>query len=137
VAENRLEITENSEARRGWSSSFSHFRVVESREVLESLKQFLPDAGESQIRAWSDSIPSLQREVGEAIDAHADASGFTTILEYELPLDSKRADVVVLTKSAVIVIELKGKKIPSDSDIDQAAAYGRDLRNYHAACVLV
>ena len=32
------------------------------------------------------------------------------------------------------MIELKGKTTPSDSDIDQAAAYGRDLRNYHAAC---
>ena len=134
MAENVPKITAIGEARRGWSSSFSRFRIVESREVLMSLKQFVPDAGESQIRAWRDSIPPLQREVGEAIDTRPDASGFTTILEYELPLDSRRADVVVLTKSAVIVIELKGKTTPSDSDIDQAAAYGRDLRNYHAAC---
>jgi len=122
------------EARRGWSSDFARFRVVDDAVVLQGLRSFLPDAGEPQIRAWRDSIPPLQREVGEVIDTDPSAGGFTTILEYELPLDSRRADVVVLTDRAVVVIELKGKERPSESDIDQAAAYGRDLRHYHAAC---
>lgn len=122
------------EARRGWSSDFSRFRVVDGAVVLQGLRAFVPDAGEPQIRAWRDSIPPLQREVGEVIDADPIAGGFTTILEYELPLDSRRADVVVLTDRAVVVLELKGKERPSESDIDQAAAYGRDLRHYHAAC---
>jgi hypothetical protein len=122
------------EARRGWNSDFARFRVVDARTVLESLRAFIPDAGESQIRAWRESVPPLQHEVGEVIDQQPDASGFTTILEYELPLDSRRADVVVLTDRVVIVLELKGKAWPSESDLDQAAAYGRDLRHYHAAC---
>jgi hypothetical protein len=32
------------------------------------------------------------------------------------------------------VIELKGKEAPSQADIDQAAAYARDLRCYHREC---
>ena len=108
--------------------------MVDGDLVLHGLRAFVPDAGEHQIRAWRDSIPPLQREVGEVIDADPAASGFTTILEYELPLDSRRAYVVVLTDRAVVVLELKGKERPSESDIDQAAAYGRYLRHYHAAC---
>ena len=33
-----------------------------------------------------------------------------------------------------MVIELKGKATPSDADVDQAHAYARDLRCYHAEC---
>jgi len=41
---------------------------------------------------------------------------------------------VLLTSGGVVVLELKGKIQPSQADIDQAAAYARDLRNYHRAC---
>ena len=33
-----------------------------------------------------------------------------------------------------MVIELKGKRFPTQADLDQAAAYARDLRNYHREC---
>jgi hypothetical protein len=122
------------DARHGYSSSFARFRVVDGDVVLRDLQAFVRDAGESQIRAWKQSIPPLQVEVGEVVDRDPAASGFTTILEYELPLDSRRADVVILTDRAVVVLELKGKREPSESDLDQAAAYGRDLLHYHAAC---
>ncbi len=39
-----------------------------------------------------------------------------------------------LAKGSVIVMELKGKLKPSQADIDQAAAYVRDLRCYHQEC---
>lgn len=62
------------------------------------------------------------------------ASRFSAILEYELPLESRRPDVVLLLAGGVAVIELKGKAVPSLADIDQAAAYARDLSCYHAEC---
>lgn len=68
------------------------------------------------------------------LDREADAVGYTAILEYELPMESRRSDVVLLVRGSVVVLELKGKEIPSQADVDQAAAYARDLQCYHAAC---
>jgi hypothetical protein len=98
------------------------------------LQDFLPDVADSQIRAWDDSIPKLQREVGESLDAHPLSAGYTAILEYQLPLEFRRPDVLLLVGSAVIVLELKGKEAPSQADLDQTAAYARDLRAYHRDC---
>jgi hypothetical protein len=66
--------------------------------------------------------------------ADPDAPQYTAILEYELPMESRRPDVVLLVDGAVVILELKGKLRPSQADIDQAAAYARDLRCYHRAC---
>lgn len=49
-------------------------------------------------------------------------------------MESRRADAVFLLHESVVVMELKGKSRPSDADIDQAHAYARDLRCYHAEC---
>jgi hypothetical protein len=56
------------------------------------------------------------------------------ILEYELPLEFRRPDVIFLVGKAIVVLELKGKLRPTLADLDQAAAYARDLRCYHRAC---
>jgi len=49
-------------------------------------------------------------------------------------MESRRPDVVLLIRGAVVVLELKGKEIPSQADVDQAAAYARDLHCYHREC---
>jgi hypothetical protein len=123
-----------SEAGHGWSSTFPVFHAAEPRVVRGRLQDFLPDVDASQVRAWDDSIPRLQREVGESLDAHPDAAQYSAILEYQLPLEFRRPDVLLLVGSAVIVLELKGKEVPSQADIDQTAAYARDLRAYHRDC---
>jgi hypothetical protein len=92
------------------------------------------DASPEQIRAWDTSIPQLQREVTEVLLVDAIARRYTALLEYELPMESRRPDVVLLIRGPVMVIELKGKEVPSQADIDQAAAYARDLRCYHREC---
>ena len=98
------------------------------------MQDFLDDAGDSQIRAWDDSIPKIQVEVGEVVEIDELAQQYTAILEYELPLESRRPDVVLLVNGAVVVLELKGKTEPEQADLDQAAAYARDLRCYHRHC---
>lgn len=123
-----------SEANYGWSSNFPTFRAAEPRLVRGRLQEFLPDVDASQVRAWDDSIPKLQREVGESLDAYSQAAQYSAILEYQLPLEFRRPDVLLLVGSAVIVLELKGKEIPSQADLDQTAAYARDLRAYHRDC---
>jgi hypothetical protein len=127
-------MADDSSSRCGWNSDFMTFRESAPQYVTDKLKSFLPDAGESQVRAWRDSIPPLQREIAELINAIPRAAHYDTILEYELPMESRRPDVIFLTDAAVVVLELKGKTLPSQADIDQVEAYARDLMCYHRCC---
>lgn len=121
-------------ARYGWQSGFPEFQSSDPRAIRERLQSFVRDASPEQVRAWSDSIPPLQREVGEVLLRDRLAERYSAVLEYELPMESRRPDVVLLVGDGVLVIELKGKEVPSQADIDQAAAYARDLRCYHREC---
>lgn len=76
----------------------------------------------------------MQREIGEVIEFDLGSSQFTAVLEYELPMESRRADAVLLLHDCVAIIELKGRTHSNDADIDQAHAYARDLRCYHRDC---
>lgn len=129
-------MSENS-ARYGWESDFPTFEKTGVGEIRERLQAFISDASPQQISAWNQSIPPLQTEVAEILAQNNSASIYETILEYELPMESRRTDVIFLISGAVVVIELKGKERPSQADIDQAAAYGRDLRCYHRDCANV
>jgi hypothetical protein len=122
------------EARCGWNSKFPHFRSTPPKFIRESLSAYVKDAGPKQVRAWDDSIPPLQSEVGEILETDKASTDYSTILEYTLPMESRRTDVIFLAKGSVVVLELKGKLSPSQADIDQAAAYVRDLRCYHQEC---
>ncbi len=118
----------------GWESDFPTFSGAQPSVVRERLGSFVSDATPEQVRAWSDSIPPLQEEVQEVLDRDRLARDYSAILEYELPLESRRPDAVLLVGSGVLVVELKGKAQPSQADIDQVAAYARDLRAYHREC---
>ena len=117
----------------GYSSRLSKFARDDPRNILEALKNFVPDAGDSQIRAWRDSIKILQGACDELCSSgvHSDCAVF---LEYTIPLESRRIDALLLLDGSVLVLEFKGKHKAYQSDVDQAAAYGRDLSAYHAAC---
>lgn len=118
----------------GWDSDFLAFHKSNPKKVREHLCDFITDASPEQIRAWDRSIPDLQDEVAEIIQKTSLANRYEAILEYELPMESRRTDVIFLINGSIVVIELKGKIEPSQADIDQAAAYGRDLRCYHREC---
>ena len=118
----------------GWESNFSDFRETPPRRIRERLVSFIGDASPEQIRAWDDALPPLQGEVSTVILRDELAREYSAILEYELPMESRRPDVVLLVGAGVMVIELKGKLYPTQADLDQAAAYARDLRNYHREC---
>jgi hypothetical protein len=122
------------DARFGWGSDFPKFQDTPARTIRASLQQLVRDASPEQIRAWDDSIPDLQREVGEVVACDSNAGTYNAILEYELPMESRRPDVILLLRGSVVVLELKGKSVASQADIDQAAAYARDLRCYHSEC---
>lgn len=118
----------------GWSSSLRRFREVPATYVTSSLQSFISDASTQQIRAWDDSVPRLQAEAGEIAARTVEADDWSAILEYKLPMEARRPDVVLLLGGPVLVLELKGKSRVERVDVDQAAAYARDLKGYHREC---
>lgn len=120
--------------RYGWQSSLGRFSRAEPRVVRLQLQRFVADASVEQVRAWDQAIPWLQRECRELESRDPAAREYTAILEYELPRDSRRPDVVVLERGCVAVLELKGALHATQAALDQAFGYARDLRAYHAAC---
>src|SRR5687768_2218950 len=83
-------------ARYGWQSGFSEFQATDPGEIRGHLEAFVRDASAEQLRAWSDAIPPLQHEVGEVLLRDQLADKYSAILEYELPLEFRRPDVVLL-----------------------------------------
>jgi hypothetical protein len=120
--------------RYGWQSSLPDFARSEPRVVRLQLQQFISDASPEQIRAWDRSIPWLQRECRELEVRDSAAHEYTAILEYELPRDSRRPDVIVLERGGVVVLELKGAAFPTRAALDQVLGYARDIAAYHGAC---
>lgn len=79
-----------------------------------------------QVRAWKDCYDVLQRELV------GDLTSFHIIFEYALPYErGRRPDVLLISNEAVIILEFKGKPLARPEDLDQAADYGRDIREYH------
>lgn len=128
------ESTVTAGARRGWDSTFPEFGTAPRSRVLAQLRRTYPDSSSQEVESWRRNVPELQREVSEVVSVKTDAADFTAVMEYELPMESRRADVILLVGAAVVVLELKGKLSPSDADIDQAHAYARDLACYHRDC---
>lgn len=122
------------EAHRGWDSTFTEFRREHKSAILRRIRQNYPDSSDSEASSWKRTVPLLQKEIGEVIDIDVGFRKFTAILEYELPMESRRSDAILLLHDGAVVIELKGKEFATEADIDQAHAYARDLRCYHRDC---
>ncbi len=120
--------------RYGWQSDLSSFRATRASLIREKLCQYIVNPSPQQVRAWDESIPPLQREATEIINWDGEAKHYSAILEYELPMEARRPDVILLANGAVVVLECKSKAHPTQADIDQASAYARDLRCYHRCC---
>lgn len=91
--------------------------------------EYVLHLGSSQELAWKDCFDTLQKYL-PLID-HKNKN-FGIIFEYALPYESgRRPDVLLVSKEQVIILEFKMKKSFLPEDIDQVAAYARDLREYH------
>ena len=103
----------------GWQSDLPTFYGAEPRVIRFSLERFVRDAGPEQVRAWSTAIPWLQEECRSLVHCDDSARTYTAILEYELPRESRRPDVIILENGSILVMELKGKAVPTRADLDQ------------------
>lgn len=118
----------------GWNSDLPEFGATPAVRIRDSLESFVRECSVEQLAAWGESIPLLQREAAELLQARLQARKYGTILEYTLPYDGRRPDAILLAEGAVLVLEFKGKDRPGLADLDQVAAYARDLRAYHREC---
>jgi|TARA_B100001964_G_scaffold204584_1_gene234401 DUF2075 family protein len=118
----------------GWVSDIETFCQTPLPEILASLGNFIPDAGHQQITAWETSLSILKKECISLVELFDDSKKFHILIEYEIPRESRRPDIVILGYGVVLVLELKGYPKPSQAFIDQAFAYGRDLQFYHGEC---
>jgi hypothetical protein len=118
----------------GWNSDLPTFECTEADAVCMRLADFVADADQAQKAAWESWVPQLQRQADKLMASHPPAADYTAILEYRMPRDLRRPDVIVLEGGVVVVLELKGLQASERAGLDQVLAYARDLRAYHAEC---
>lgn len=117
-----------------YSSSLKEFFDIGQGAWLAAMKSAFSDEyvlslGTSQEHAWKDCYDNLQKYL-PLIDN--DNKQFGIIFEYALPYESgRRPDVLLVSKEQVIILEFKMKNTFLPEDIDQVAAYARDIREYH------
>ncbi|MBE2989099.1 DUF2075 domain-containing protein [Sneathia sp. DSM 16630] len=114
-----------------YADSIENFLGIEKAAWEEKMKSAFEEVidlplGKSQIGAWADCYDVLQKELV------GDLSGFSIVFEYVLPYENgRRPDVLLVSNEAVIILEFKRKSVVHVEDLDQAADYGRDIREYH------
>lgn len=122
----------------GWQSSFEAFLAVTESEWLDVQKKHYPyatrgdSAPQNQIQAWIDSFRVLKSQIQRLVALKPEAIGWHCIFEYELPREGgRRPDLVILAGGSIVVVEFKQKSGVDPADIDQVAAYARDIAHYH------
>jgi hypothetical protein len=118
----------------GWNSDLPTFGASPAASITSRLADFVRDASSEQLNAWRKDIPWLQKEFLSYLSLRPEENDNWTVLEYELPREFRRPDVILLKNGCVVVLELKGYLHPTQAALDQVSAYARDLRAYHAYC---
>lgn len=117
-----------------YKNSIDGFLNESQTEWLQIMQQAFIETndlplGESQVRAWKDCYRVLQDQLPPIA---RDYPAFQIVFEYRLPYESgRRPDVLLISQEQVIVLEFKQKFQVIHADIDQTAAYARDIREYH------
>jgi hypothetical protein len=123
----------------GWSGSIRAFLDTTEADLLAALTAYHEDSlreppAESQRVAWKSSAGLLRQCFEELAGERTGTEELGIVFEYELPRErGRRPDAVVLSARQALVLEFKETEAYSHAYVDQAAAYARDLKNYHAA----
>ena len=117
-----------------YCSSLQDFFSIDKKKWFSTMKrEFSSEYGlrleKLQELAWEDCFDKLQ-EFLRFIDNKNKM--FDIIFEYSLPYESgRRPDVLLISEEQVIILEFKMKDKFLPEDIDQVAAYARDISEYH------
>lgn len=123
----------------GWLGTITQFLAATEIPWLKTLSAnyqalYQQQATATQKQAWLDSYRVLQQQLPQLVELQPASESWTLIFEYELPREGgRRPDLVLLAAGQVLVFEFKQKASPSLADLDQVAAYARDLAEYHQA----
>jgi hypothetical protein len=122
----------------GWSGFISDFLTLSKDDWLNALQKHHQrcmncSADQSQLLAWDHEFDLLTKELKQLLQVKSIVGTYTIIFEYELPRERGRRPDVIILGSSIFVIEFKDYANILQAHIDQAAAYARDLRSYHAA----
>ncbi len=109
-----------------YNAHISHFLKDDAERILGVLTLEHHHALEEQQRwAWLQQISILKKVLSSR-------SNGRLFLEFYIPRMGKRADVVLVLESIVLVIEFKsGANEHTSSALDQVEDYALDLKNFH------
>lgn len=122
----------------GWLGEIAAFLSTPPTDWIETLSTnyqslYRQRSTATQQQAWIECGEILRSQLSNLLQTRSDAATWTIIFEYELPSEGgRRPDVVILGAGHILVFEFKQKSTPSTADIDQVAAYARDLAEYHS-----
>jgi hypothetical protein len=122
----------------GWAGSVGNLLRTPDEAVFESLavhhrRLWLTPPSGTQEAAWRAEVAAVRTALRQVVDVRPDVvERWSVVFEYELPLEGgRRPDVVVLAGRSLAVLEFKSAALPTLADVDQVAAYLRDLHDYH------
>jgi len=119
----------------GWLGMVASFLQLSIETWLESMafqqqRRYRQQPTQTQRQAWQDTAVVLAEGL---VQPHQ--REWVLLFEYELPREgSRRPDVVLLAGDHIWVLEFKQKSAIAAADLDQSAAYARDLKTYHPGC---
>ncbi|MEL6319168.1 MAG: DNA/RNA helicase domain-containing protein [Cyanobacteria bacterium J06626_14] len=119
----------------GWFGTVMDFIQLPSATWLEQMvsqyqRLYRQRPTHTQLQAWQDTAMVLSAAL---IQPHQQE--WMLIFEYELPREGgRRPDVILLADEQIWVLEFKQKSAIAAADLDQSAAYARDLKTYHPGC---
>ncbi len=113
-----------------YRSSLSNFLTSTENEIIGSItQQQSQDLVRLQTNAWSSQIEILQEQLTPLVSSNCKSHIF---FEFSIPRMGRRADVVLVHKGLIFVIEFKvGSENYNSADIQQAHGYAIDLKNFH------
>ncbi|NDJ15822.1 DNA/RNA helicase domain-containing protein [Myxacorys almedinensis] len=123
----------------GWLGKIARFLSTSPDAWLETLSAnyqslYRQRSTATQQQAWVECGEILRSQLFDLVSTRPGAAAWVLVFEYELPNEGgRRPDVVILGAGHILVFEFKQKSTPSSADIDQVAAYARDLAEYHSA----
>lgn len=109
-------------------ASFKDFLSDEPDAIIGQISRFhTQHLLHTQTRAWCTEIEVFKRSLAESVELEGHI-----FIEFMIPRMGRRADVVIIFKGIVFVVEFKvGAKVFTAADMRQTHGYALDLKNFH------
>lgn len=86
---------------------------------------------ESNRESWKDCYDFLRRELGDCKWSRDIYAAF----EFKMPDSQKRADIILLTKEKVVILEFKCKENACRRDALQVGGYHQSIQSFHSVTI--